>query len=163
MITAVILYRLGNFYQDAFAAFYGHNMRSALFTAFLTLSGFLLSAKTFVIANMKKDLYDSKEYRSKLASLRELNSTLSNYGPLKRLSYLLSASIGWSLLTSFSQFSIGLTPHWIAAVVCLWLAATAFILLFISLWVVSCNLSDWFTCIEEAANGKCSDPKDDKQ
>ena len=39
--------------------FYASNLRGSFFTGFLALGGFLMSAKTFIIVNMKKEVYDS--------------------------------------------------------------------------------------------------------
>jgi hypothetical protein len=42
--------------------FYGENIRGSLFTGFLTLGGFLLSLKTFIIVKMKENVYDDERY-----------------------------------------------------------------------------------------------------
>ncbi|MCK6586798.1 MAG: hypothetical protein L6Q76_04345, partial [Polyangiaceae bacterium] len=72
-----------------FHEFYAHSMRGSLFTGFLTLSGFLFSVNTFIVVNMKKELYDHVSYFEKVTRLQGVNPNLTFYGPLRRLSRLL--------------------------------------------------------------------------
>src|SRR5262245_31540304 len=54
-----------------FADFYARNLRGSLFTGFLTLSGFLLSAKTFIVVKMKESLYEQDFYTRRLEMHRK--------------------------------------------------------------------------------------------
>jgi hypothetical protein len=83
--------------QQSFHQFYAQNLRASLFTGFFTLSGFLFSVKAFMVINMKKDIYESPAYLSRLERLRKVNKDLSSYGPLSRLSKLLF----WTVMASF--------------------------------------------------------------
>src|SRR5262245_14678867 len=134
-----------------FYRFYASNLRGGLFTGFLTLSGFLFAVKTFIIVNMKKELYDTPNYRKRVRELRILNPALTVYGPLGRLSILLQGVLCAALCTSISQFTIGLIPHRLAAIFCLSLVAVTVGLLVWALIVIRANLSDLFTAWEDSA------------
>ncbi len=141
---------------------YSDRLRSSLFAGFLSVSGFLLSLKTFVVIKLKEGLYDSPQYRMRHASLAEDHSLGGLYAPLVRLTHLLFASILASFITSASQLTIGLISSWVAAAVCLSLSSVTIVLLVVVLFQIRANLSDWFSCLDEemrvaTAPGKDSD------
>jgi hypothetical protein len=128
--------------------FYADNLRRSLFTGFLTLGAFLFSLTTFIVIKMKEGVYDTPCYNEILEKRKSINPNLSHYSPLRRLSHLLFASVLSALLTSVSQFSIGLINHWITIYLCLWLAFFSMTLMFISLYHVKDNLDRWFHFLE---------------
>ena len=133
---------------DAFFEFYSKNIRSSLFTGFLTLGGFLFSLKTFIIVKMKENVYDDKKYLENLERQRKLNPNISHYGPLKRLSDLLFFSILSSIITAASQFSIGLYKNQVSAYVCIFLSIFTLTLFIVSLIIIKRNLDTWFKYLE---------------
>lgn len=130
--------------------FYGTNLRSSLFGGFLTVGGFLFSLKTFIIIKMKEEVYDHQEYIDRVTELKKLDEKISHYGPLQRLSHLLFASVLSSIVTSVSQFSIGLIENKIAVLICIWLACFSISLLISSLILIKKNLDDWFNFLERS-------------
>jgi hypothetical protein len=138
----------------AFHEFYAANLRTGLFSGFLTLSGFLLAMKTLVVIQLRKELYDTKFYRGRVVKQREANASLSVYGPLRHFGRLLLAAVCLSLATAVSQFTLGLWRQSWAAAVCLGLAAATVVVLAIALAVLWSNLGDLFRFWEAEANDK---------
>lgn len=128
--------------------FYASNLRASLFSGFLTLTGFLFSVKTFLIVNLKKEVYENAKYKQRVSERRQLNKAITTFGPLRRFSNLLLATIIASLTTSVSQLTIGIIHSNISAIVCLTFAVATIILLSICLFVSAKNLSDWFGFLE---------------
>lgn len=131
--------------------FFAKNMRGSLFAGFLTLGSFLLTLKTGIVIKIKEGLYDSAAYKKRLIEQRQINKDLSAYGPLRRLSRLLSWSVFSALISAAFQLTIGLIPHWIAASLCLAVAVFAMTILLSSFFLIQINLSDWFNLMEENA------------
>src|SRR4051794_31887384 len=93
--------------EDAFQQFYATNLRGSLFSGFLTLTGFLFTVKTFLVINMKKELYDTQAYRDRHEAYLSTNPDLKLYAPLRRLSRWLLAAVVSSLVTAVSQLTVG--------------------------------------------------------
>jgi hypothetical protein len=144
---------------DPFFAFYASNLRGSLFTGFLTLGSFLVAVNTFIIVNLKKELYDSKGYRARVSNARSLNDHVSYFGPLRRLSTFLFWTILLAIATSVSQLTVGLLiPHWAAAAFCLAMACATVIVLLTVLFVIKGNLQDWFEYMEDQAREEAAKP-----
>lgn len=136
--------------RTEFHQFYSANLRGSLFSAFLTLSGFLFSAHTFIITHMKKEMYDTEEYQKRVTDLRRLNENLTYYGNLRRLSGLLVATIVMTLIASVLQLTLGLIPANWSAILCLIAAGCAIIGLVVDILLMWGNLRQWFTDVEAA-------------
>lgn len=130
---------------------YERKLQTPLFTGFLTIGGFLLTLKTFVIVKLKESLYDSEAYKNRLERKKHLKPDLSAYGPLSRLASFLILSVISALITAASQLSIGFIPHKLAAAACLSLAITTLVLVLTSWWLIRANLADWFSLLEKEA------------
>jgi hypothetical protein len=155
----IALFILVHFYiqplnDDAFTTFYSEKLRSSLFSAFLTLGGFLYSLKTFILIKMKENVYDTDWYKARLDDLRKYNARLSHYGPLRRLSDLLFFTVMGALCSALAQFSIGFINHWVAAVLAIYVAICALGMFIISLFEIKRNLNDWFKYLEDASSSK---------
>lgn len=148
-VTAGLYFYISDLYE--LVKFYGENLRGSLFGGFLTVGGFLFSLKTFIIIKMKENVYDHKSYKTRVEQQRELNKEISFYGPLKRLSHMLFASVLVSIITAVLQFTIGLIEHPIAVMVCIWSACFSIALLVSSLLVIKNNLDQWFNFLEEGS------------
>jgi hypothetical protein len=131
--------------------FYAKTMRIPLFSGFLTIGGFLLSLKTFILVKLKEDLFDLPAYRKRLEMRRVLNPNLTLYGPLSRLGSFLFWCVLGALTTSVSQFSIGLIEHNYIAAICISLGASTLSVVFIAWWNIHKNLKIWFELLEEDA------------
>lgn len=137
---------------DPFFTFYASNLRGSLFSGFLTLGSFLVAVNTFMVVNLKKEVYDHAAYKQRVIDAKRGDPNSSFYGALRRLSGLLLFTIFAALVTSISQLTIGvLFSSWIAATICLSFAAITMAILFFTLWKIRQNLGDWFTFIEKDA------------
>lgn len=131
-----------------FGEFYSINLRGSLFAGFLTLGGFLLSLKAFIIVNMKKEVYDTSEYQSKWRELKRLDNSgklLSIYGPLEDLSTVLYYSILSCVFTAVSQLTIGLFGNLWTSIFCVWTAIVSVALLIWCLTIIRNNLLQMFS------------------
>lgn len=128
--------------------FYASAMRTGLFSGFLTISGFLFSAHTFLVMQLKKEIYDQEWYRERLAQIRKTDSTRPLYGTLRNLSRVLMTAIVLSFTTSILQFTLGLIPSFWTACVCVFIAILSATFLGASLYVTTVCLRDWFDNIE---------------
>lgn len=127
-------------------------IRGSLFTGFFTVAGFLLSAKTLVILNMKKEVYEKEHYLKKLhqdhwagvendtkrarAARGSCPPLPTVYRPLSQIGTLLSANIVLSLLTSFAQITLGLAEKRWTVVLCMATAISTACLLACSVFLM---------------------------
>lgn len=135
---------------DTFPSFYAANIRGHVFAGFLALGGFLLSLKTFIVINMKQNLYDNPEYQKlheKTQKRSKIKKTL--YEPLKELSDILFYAISASLLAALLQMTLGLYEVLWASITCMYFCMLAAVLLFYSLLLIKQNLDVWFTHIDK--------------
>jgi hypothetical protein len=134
---------------DVFA-FYSASMRGSFFAGFLTIGGFMLSLKTFVLVKMKEGLYDSVAYRQMAEEMRGVGYREDIYAPLRRLSDLLFFAILSALITSALQLTLGLWRAWWSAAVCGGFAGGTLLLLLFSLVQIKRNLNTWFESLDRA-------------
>lgn len=137
---------------DRFGAFYATNLRGSLFTGFFTLGGFMLSLKTFIIVNMKKEVYDDASYVEEWQNQKKLDKTGvlgTRYSPLRALSAALFSAIVACVTTSALQMTLGLFGTYWAAAVCLSSAILALALLAVSLVRIRGNLNKMFDYLDE--------------
>lgn len=141
--------------SDTLFTFYALNLRTPFFSAFFTLSSFLLATTTFVVTNMKRDVYDSSAYRRMMDEMRQIQPSLSYYGGLLRLSNLLIATVCISFCTASLQLTLGLhAANW-SALVCIGSAFLTLALVGFVLYVVHSNIVLWISQVEsEARNVK---------
>lgn len=137
------------YHEDpAVVMLYQDKMRGSLFAGFLTLGSFLLSLKTGIVIKIKENLFDSEEYKKIYLAARADGVEDSLYGPLQRLSQILSAAVLSALTASIAQLTIGLYSAWWAAAICITLAAIAAIFLLIGFTLIQINLRQWFQHLE---------------
>lgn len=130
--------------------FYKANIRSYFFMAFITMGGFLLSLKTFIVINIKKELYDCEQYKERFNKNKELNPDLKLYGPLIRLGNFLIYCVIFSILTSVSQLTVGLIPSAYASAFCIALACGTVVWVFQAWWEIKQSLSSWFDILKDS-------------
>jgi hypothetical protein len=133
------------FYNDPQGAtkIYDGFLRQSLFTGFLTLGGFLLSMKTFVLVNVKKDVYDSNAYSKFLKECRSNGLQVERYASLYQLQFGLTLSIVLSLFASASQFTFGLLNWWWAKAIASTVATLALSFVLWSVWLLYANTKIW--------------------
>lgn len=129
--------------------FFDKNLRASLFAGFLTMGGFLLSLKTGIVIKIKESVYDNPAYLQQVADRAAIDRSITRYGPLKRLSRVLSVSVLFCLVASISQFTLGLASTWWSTASCLAVAAFAMGLLIASFILIQVNLSQWFDFLED--------------
>ena len=135
-----------------FGPFYGERLRGSLFAGFLTLGGFLLSLKTFIIVNMKKEVFDTKEYQDSWELMKRLDNKgrmKNKFEPLRYLSQTLFLAIASCVCTAVLQLTLGLAETWWAASICLWACAVSMIFLSRSLLLIRINLNRMFDFLDE--------------
>lgn len=140
----------------AAAEYYSKNLRASLFSGFLSLGGFLLSLKTFIVVKMKEGLYDHALYRERLESARKLHPTkkIPFYDSLERLRSLLLWSIISALSTAVAQLTFGLfTAEW-CFTVAIAFAGLSLGFLAQALYNINRNLRRWFELLEKDAETK---------
>lgn len=136
---------------DHFAKFYGDKLRGSLFAGFLTLGGFLLSLKTFIVVNMKKEVFENPVYKKEWDDQKKLdtkNELGKRYTPLRYLSGVLYAAILACLLTAVLQLTVGLANNFVAALLCLWAVSVSLLLLAWALWLIRANLLRMFDYLD---------------
>lgn len=93
-------------------------LQGSLFTGFLTIGGFLLTLKTFILVQLREKLFDSEAYKKHYVKMKELDPKLSLYAPLKNLGNFLLYSVVFSIATSFTHLTVGFIPNEYAAIFC---------------------------------------------
>jgi len=132
-------------------SYYQTNMRGSMFTGFLTAGSFLLSLKTGIVIKIKETVYDKEAYQLRVSKAIEGGSDVTFYGPLKRLSRVLSAAVFSALVASALQLTLGLRMEWQAMAICLAFASTAFSLLISAFVLIQIILRSWFDSFDADA------------
>ncbi|WP_199885147.1 hypothetical protein [Pseudomonas bohemica] len=134
--------------------FYASNLRGSMFTGFLALGGFLMSAKTFIIVNMKKEVYDSDKYKRDWLDGLKLNGAdkyKTLFSPLRRLSNIIFYTIASCFVASISQLTLGLFKSIPTIIICFFLVVVAVSFLMLSLFLIKKNLAIMFAHLDEAS------------
>jgi hypothetical protein len=135
---------------DQFPKFYEDKMRASLFTGFFTLSGFLLSAKSFIILNLKKEMFATPTYYAAVKDQMRLrpDGTTKIFQPLRNIGHVLLLNVALCLASSLLQFTVGLFPNRLTAAICLAAASAAAAMLVFSLVIIARNLHDMYDHFE---------------
>jgi hypothetical protein len=148
-LAAAVFVYVNCFVDPSFVAYYEDKMRASLFTGFFTLSGFLLSAKTFIVLNLKKEMFSTKTYLKNFRTQSRLGDPgMKVYGPLRNIGQALLVNVALCLAASILQFSLGLSGNISAVALCLAVASAAAGMLVFSLVVIASNLHDMYDHFE---------------
>lgn len=155
LISVLILVIIHFFSSDpnAIQTTYANNMRNALFTGSISVGSFLLSFKTFIIAKLKENIYDTPLYQETFQKNRELDKNIRLYDPLKNLSSLLFIAIISCIFSSITQLSFGLMQHWLGSYLCIFFAGFSACLLLFTLILIKFMIDSWLD-ISERINMK---------
>lgn len=134
--------------KEGIVFFYEESLRGNLFAGFLTVGGFLLSLKTFILIKLKENVYDHEEYRKIFNYQKQLDSSLLLYGPLRNLSDFLFWSVLSTIGAAIAQLTIGLFGSYWLTLASLWLSVFALSILVVSLILIKSSLNDWFDFID---------------
>lgn len=134
--------------------FYKDQLRSSLFSGFLTVGCFLLSLKTFIIVKLKEDLFDHPMYIKRYTEFRNLNpkKVISLYKPLNRLSDFLIICVIGSILSAALQFTLGFINCCICPSICIASSFVSIVVVLTACWEVKLNLNELFIILEDQAN-----------
>lgn len=148
------------FSNSEFMKFYQDELRSDFFNGFLSLAGFMLAAKTFIVIQMKQEVYDKPEYQQRYEERKRLtgDSSATKYGPLKNMSNALFWIVTSSVIAAISQVTIGLIPWNIAGIICVTAILFAIISLIYGLILMKQNLDGWFDTLTEEDVSKENSP-----
>jgi len=128
-----------------FFDFYAANLRTSLFSGCLTLGSFLLTVNTFLIVNLKKEVYDHEEYKKIVEGHRKFKPDYPYYKPLRNLSRLLFVTISLAFFSAALQLTLGtLWSRPISAMICVAAAAAVGVSVSIALCMLACAMRDWF-------------------
>lgn len=132
--------------------FYSENLRASLFSGFLTIGGFLLSLKTFIIVKLKEDLFDHPQYRERYDQNRRLNKNNigSLYDPLNQLSDFLIVCVFGSIISAALQFTLGFVNCSICPAICIASSFVSIVVVLTACWEVKLNLDRLFELLEDA-------------
>lgn len=133
-----------------FVVFYEKHLRGNLFAGFLTVGGFLLSLKTFILIKLKENVYEHEEYKKIYKKQKDLDESLQLYGPLKNLSNFLFWSVLSTIFAAIFQLTIGLFGVYWLSVMAIWMSIFALLSLIFSLILIKSSLNDWFDFINSA-------------
>lgn len=122
-----------------------------LFTGFLTIGGFILSIKTFVLVRLKSDIYDKEAYEEVLKKLRHTSSGHTRYQSLDNLGSALIFTIFLTLLTSVSHITIGFFWLPYGPIVCSSLTMATLSLVSLCWLLLQSNIRIWFNFIHDEA------------
>lgn len=129
--------------------FYVNDFREILFSAFLTLSGFIFTLETFIIVTIKENVYDNKKYIANFSKMQKLNPQLKRYGPLINLKDFLYYTIIYSFIAAIIQLVLGAFNNWYAIATCIWSSIVALLTFAYALYISNDNLKKWFKYIED--------------
>ncbi len=148
-LATLLISCLYSFVQDRMelVAFYEKNLRGNLFAGLLTVGGFLLSLKTFILIKLKDNVYDHDKYKELFNEQKKLDSTIKLYDPLKNLSDFLFWSVLSTISAAIAQLTIGLFGSYYLTLFAIWISAFALAILICSMFLIKSSLDDWFKFI----------------
>ncbi|MCO6353501.1 hypothetical protein GBO14_01830 [Pseudoalteromonas shioyasakiensis] len=142
--------------------FYQVNIRGSLFAGLLTLGGFLLSLKTFIIVKLKENVYDHDEYEKRFKEQSKLKNGLVFYAPLKNLSDFLFWTVASCISAAITQLTFGLFNCYYTTLFALLTALFALSVLVYSLHLIKQCLNDWFEFLDLAREKKIAESSKEK-
>lgn len=134
--TSVIFFTL-----EKVGEVYSGKFQVAMFAGFLTLGGFLLTLKTFVVVQFKTQLFEKEPYRKVFMSTKTKSTYLKGdyFLPLSEMAKLLLLSVVLSIGTSLFQITVGFLKSDLVSSFCMALGiATLFVVAF-AWWIVRKN------------------------
>jgi hypothetical protein len=116
------------------------------------VGSFLLSLKVFIVVKFKETVFDSKEYKERLADLRKLDPSIQHYAQVRNLSSVLFLAIASSIGASACQLTIGLIEKPAAMMFCVFIAVFAGGMLIQTLLLIRKILGEWLDHMEIKPN-----------
>lgn len=145
-VVSVIYLLAPNIYTAT--TYFGEKIRPSLFTGLLTVGSFLLSLKVFIVVKFKETVFDSKEYKERLANLRKIDPSIQHYAQVRNLSSVLFFSIASAIIAAACQLTLGLIEKPAAMLGCVFAAAFAGAMLLQTLLLIRKILGEWLDHME---------------
>lgn len=123
---------------------YERKFQVPLFAGFLTIGGFLLSLKTFIVVKMNEAVYQSEKYLKATNTLQLLDPNFDPLSGLKNLGGFLLFCVKWSLTASFFQLSVGLFNYRFTTAICIGMAVGAACLVLSACFLIQENMKVMF-------------------
>lgn len=117
------------------------SIRSGIMTSSLTVGAFLFTMKSFIVLNMKKEVYDQPAYHEMIRFRRSRGKKERLYSGLGQLKVLLYWSIILALVNALGQVTLGYIAKPWAVLSALGLTVFSWGLVGFSLFHVSRNLT----------------------
>jgi hypothetical protein len=121
---------------------YYQEYKAAIFTSSLTLGTFLFTMKTFVIQNLKKEVYDNQDYQERIYKRIKAGQKETYYGQLNSFRRLLFATILVAFLNAMLQITLGFIKTKGISILCFSTTAISWGLTIWCLFLVTLNLSE---------------------
>lgn len=140
--------------HDLLVEFYEKHLRGSLFSGLLTVGGFLLSLKTFILIKLKDNVYDHHEYKKRFDEQKELDPDLKRYKPLQNLSDFLYYSVISTIAAAIFQLTLGIFGNYYLVLFIIGFSISALMVLIFSLDLIRNSLNDWFDFINDDNTNK---------
>lgn len=148
--------------NDKILEFFQATLRQPLFTGFLTASGFLFSAKAFLITNLYRDVFSTTEYRERAKRIHQYDNRVRLTSPLRWLQRDLLCCIVTTLLVAASQITIGFLQYSWVPYFCYFAAILGLLAMFWAMYKVRYAMIAWLTFIEETY-GPCPNTSEERE
>lgn len=144
----------GSALSQVLPEFYAKNLRGSLFAGFLTLGGFLMSLKAFIVVNMKKEVFDSEAYRKAWNEAKEsgVKPYETKFQPLRDLSNVIFLAVATCIGSAVTQLTVGLVPNLFACLFALIFSCVAIGFVLRTLLLIKRNLRVLFDYLDETDN-----------
>lgn len=141
---SIATYKYGWDIADAYS-----KIRPSLFTGFLTVGGFLLSLKTLILVQLRKDVYDSPDYIALIEDNKKDDPKISRYAPLKNLGEFMLWSVFSAVFTSIVHLFLAFVTRRLCIIFSLSLSFTTLALV-IRAWIaIRTSLHVWFRTLKD--------------
>lgn len=136
------------------------SLRAGLFSGFLTMTGFAMTMKAYVMANVAKAIYESKHARAVNATMAQYGIQTDVYKPLEELRDFLVIPVALCLLAAVAQVTFGLRDSsvWFVGIA-LCLAATGATSIVAAVWMMRYAMCAWINILrrESREDGEPTD------
>ncbi len=144
------------FSATAFATYYWRSdvaekyrsLRPGLFSGFLTMTGFAMTMKAYVMVNVAKAIHDSKQARAVNETMAQYGIEADVYEPLEQLRDFLVVPVGLCLLAAIAQVTFGLRDSSVWCMgIALCLAANGAASIVGAIWMMRYAMSAWINLL----------------
>jgi len=144
VVSYAIIFLLAHKCNIDIPEIYDVKLRPYLFTGFLSIGGFLLTLKVFIVISLKEKLYEQEFYKKIYKERRDMDDKISLYGSLINLGSLLIFCVGLAISTSILQISLGLVKNIYCTGLCIAMAHATLTMVIFAWWQIKKSLDIWF-------------------